>query len=121
MTRPAAEKDWPFGIAPHAFARLQSLFDRTPGLLRVWIYGSRARGDQRSSSDIDLAFAHEAGSAAVGLVSAVEDLELIYRSDVLNLADPISAELSARIARDRKLFWEPRRHAVQRHHLGQPL
>lgn len=118
MTVPDVEKNGPFGIASQAFARLQGLFDQTPGLLRVWLYGSRARGDQRSSSDIDLAFEHEAGSDAVGLASAVEDLELIYRSDVLNLADPISAELRSRIERDRKVFWEPRRYAVQRHHLG---
>ena len=36
-----------FGIAPGTLRKLRALFDRTPGLERVWVYGSRARGDYR--------------------------------------------------------------------------
>ena len=44
-----------FGVSPGAVQRLYRLFESTPGLARVWIFGSRARGLHRPESDIDLA------------------------------------------------------------------
>jgi hypothetical protein len=40
MSETASSAKWAFGIAPNVFAKLQSLFERTPGLERVWVYGS---------------------------------------------------------------------------------
>lgn len=36
-------------------ARLRNVFARYPGVAAVWLFGSRARGRARTSSDIDLA------------------------------------------------------------------
>ena len=44
-----------YGIAPSSVAKLRSLFDSTPDLSKVWIFGSRAVGTARIESDIDLA------------------------------------------------------------------
>src|SRR5665811_560698 len=118
MTQAAAEKDWPFGIAPNAYGRLQALFDKTPDLARVWVYGSRARGDHRPTSDIDLAVEWQTPDKPWGLSAALEELELIYRTDLVNLNDKLNAEFRQRIERDRKIFWEPRRHATQASALG---
>ena len=113
------EDRWPFGIAPHSFAKLQSAFDQLPGLARVWVYGSRARGDYRRESDIDLAIewddAVEPHPSASG---AVESLELIYRVDVVDLASRLADDFRQRIERDRKVFWEPRRQVASPEEIG---
>ena len=44
-----------FGISRSAALALRRLFERTPGIERVWVFGSRARGKARENSDIDLA------------------------------------------------------------------
>ena len=43
------------GIAPGSLAKLLAVFDQTPNVERVVLFGSRARGDFRHESDIDLA------------------------------------------------------------------
>ena len=118
MSESPAAANWPFGIAPNAFARLQALFENTPDLARVWVYGSRARGDYRPSSDIDLAVEWQTPGKQGALSSGLEDLELIYRADLVNLADTLAPEFRARIERDRKVFWEPRRAAVNASSVG---
>jgi type III restriction enzyme len=110
--------DWQFGIAPNVFAKLQALFERTPGLGRVWVYGSRGRGDSRPSSDIDFAVEWQTPDKHWTLSSGLEELELIYRTDLVNLADNLAPEFRSRIERDRKLFWEPRRAAVNAASVG---
>lgn len=113
MTEKAAESEnWLFGIAPRAVARLRGLFESTPGLAKVWVYGSRGRGDYRPASDIDLAVEWEAGNGPSGLPTALEDLQLIYRIDLVNLADKLAPDFRGRIERDRKIFWEPRRRSA---------
>jgi type III restriction enzyme len=113
MTEKAAESaNWLFGIAPRAVARLRGLFESTPGLAKVWVYGSRGRGDYRPTSDIDLAVEWETGNGPSGLPGAVEDLQLIYRIDMVNLRDKLALDFRGRIERDRKIFWEPRRRSA---------
>jgi len=43
--------DVTFGISPGAIDRLKNLFDATPNLAGVWIFGSRAQGTPRLSSE----------------------------------------------------------------------
>ena len=42
-------------IAPSTVAKLVRLFEQAPSLEQVLLFGSRARGDFRKESDIDLA------------------------------------------------------------------
>ncbi len=99
------------GIAPAALAKLTALFDRTAGLDRVWLFGSRARGDHREASDIDLAIEAPGmeRQAWSQFEAGVEKLGLIYRIDLINLAWVSEPPFRERIERDRKLFWAPRR------------
>ncbi len=109
----------PFGIGPAHVAKLHRLFERWPGVERVWIYGSRARGDHRRESDIDLAVdAPKMPPAGFsGLSLAIEELGLIYKVDVVLLQEVGDPAFRSRIERDRKLFWEPRTRAA---HASEP-
>lgn len=105
----------PFGIAPTSAAKLARLFEAAPGLDRVWIYGSRARGDHRDGSDIDLAVDAPGMSSSEfsALSGRLEALGLIYRTDLLRLQDVQDEAFRARIERDRKVFWELRTRSAQ--------
>ena len=98
-----------FGIAPSSLAKLRALFDATPGLLRVWIFGSRALGHQRPESDIDLAVDAPGLSLhdRLALRDGLERLGLLYRIDLVFLQDPLGAEFIANILRDKREFWAP--------------
>ncbi|MDP2371842.1 DEAD/DEAH box helicase family protein [Rhodoferax sp.] len=109
-----------FGVAPGSAAKLYALFDASDGIGAVWVYGSRARGDHRRESDIDLAVDAPGLSPQQfsRIRSRIDALELIYRLDIVHLQDVVGAEFRARIERDRKLFWEPRRHAANAASVG---
>ena len=103
-----------FGVEPYISTKLVRVLDAFPGIDAVWIYGSRARGSHRKESDVDLAVDAPSLDNAqfVALKSQIENLEVIYRLDILHLQRVGSDVLKQQILRDRKLFWEPRRHNV---------
>ncbi len=103
-----------FGIAPYIVTKLVRVLDAFPGLDRVWIYGSRARASHREESDIDLAVDAQwlDDRQFLALKSQIEDLELIYRLDVVHLQSVSSEVFKHHILRDRKVFWEPRRYSA---------
>lgn len=95
------------GLGKDSLARLLALFEACEGLARVWVFGSRARGDYRDASDLDLvADLPDADPTSFArLKSALEDLELVQRIDLVRWQDALDAGFRERILRDRKLFW----------------
>lgn len=103
--------DETFGISAPSLRQLRGLFESTPALDRVWIFGSRATGRARANSDIDLAFdAPTMGAeAARRLVLAIEDLPTLYRIDAVHWQGVADATLREEIERDRKTLWQSSR------------
>lgn len=101
--------DSPFGIAPTVAAKLRRVFESTPAIQQVWVYGSRGRGDHRPTSDIDLMVdAPEMSDQQFSsLRCRVDDLELIYRIGLDWWQRVGSAAFRENVERDRRVFWEP--------------
>lgn len=97
--------------AANAFARTPALrqlleqAQQTLTLRRVWLFGSRSRGDARDDSDIDLAFEHDSRPEewADFVNSALDQAPVLLDLDLVDLrrADP---ELRERILREGTLL-----------------
>ena len=74
------------------------------GLKRVLLFGSRARGDYRKTSDIDLAVS--GGDAVRFSLEAEEVISTLLFFDVVNLDGPVQKELLESIQREGKILYE---------------
>jgi type III restriction enzyme len=108
------------GIAPASAARLVALFDETPGIERVVLFGSRGRGDFRPQSDIDLAVDAPGmdGTQFRHLTRWLEELGLLYHVDMVLLQDKLDERFRGFIERDGRTFWRPRRHVADIEAIG---
>ena len=73
-----------FGLSDRELASIRAIFAEMPDVEAV-IFGSRARGDYRESSDIDIALMGEnvSVSQAAQLEERLDDLLLPYRIDLV--------------------------------------
>lgn len=108
------------GIAPHTLAKLTQLFERTPGLRQVLVFGSRAQGNFRNESDLDLAVdAPELDAAGFAQLEAqVRRLGLLYPVDLVRLQDPLAERFRQQIELHGKPFWVPASGVAEVHELA---
>ena len=101
-----------FGLSSRILADLRQVFRRFPEVERVLIYGSRARGDYQPYSDIDLAIVAPTMTPQrfAELWSALEDLPLIFRLDVVHWDRLGNPRLKEEIRRQGKILYQ-RNHA----------
>ena len=113
--------DESFGMEAGSLLAIRRLCEQTPGLSRVWIFGSRSRGDHRERSDIDLV-ADAPGwslSDSLAFADALKHLPMVYPVDCSWWQEPgLQPEFVRQVERDRRVLWEPRRHPVQAQGLG---
>jgi len=80
-------KDITFGLSPRDFKLLIDILSmHSNNLLRVSLFGSRARGDYQSGSDIDLAVLYRDPTKAYLLYDAFNQSTLPYKVDLIDLA-----------------------------------
>ena len=81
----------------HRFAQIE----------RIYLFGSRARGDAQPRSDIDLAISCPMADARVwaSICEAVDDADTLLRIDVVRLEEA-SPELAGRIIEEGRLIYE---------------
>ncbi len=97
-----------FGLSSEVIARLCQVFARHPEIERVVIYGSRAKGNFRAGSDIDLTFEGDAIDLPLMLKieNELDDLLLPYQLDLSILAHIDDADLREHIARIGQVLYQ---------------
>ncbi len=72
-----------FGLAPSIVAMIRGVFARHPAVTEVRVYGSRAKGNYRAGSDIDLSIMDEHVSSAqlMQIETEFDELPTLYSID----------------------------------------
>jgi type III restriction enzyme len=98
-----------FGLSRATADDLRRLFERTPGIEAVWMFGSRARGTARPESDVDLAVDAPgmAPAAFDALQGALMDLPTLHKIDAVHWQTVVEPVFRTEIERDRRVFWQP--------------
>ena len=97
-----------FGLSQSTIATLHEIFKRYAGLEKVIVYGSRAKGNYKTGSDIDLTLVGKALSLddMMKIKSDLDDSSLPYLVDV-SLFDQLDNEsLRDHIQRVGVVFYE---------------
>lgn len=99
--QPEMTETRPFGLAPNVIAQLRAELARTPHLQRALIFGSRAKGNYRHGSDIDIALFGPQLTLAdlLDLDGRIDDLLLPYQVDLCQVDTLENAELLDHIER----------------------
>lgn len=99
-----------FGLDAGLARQLRDFFARREGVERVWIYGSRTRGEEHARSDVDLAVDAPGLDAYqfAALERALEELMLVRKVELVHWQAIGDERFRGEIESDRKIFWEPR-------------
>jgi predicted nucleotidyltransferase len=97
-----------YGLSEEVLEKIRGVFARFPEVAKAVLYGSRAKGNFKPGSDIDLTLEGDALSADLRAViaSALDDLMLPYTID-LSLRSSISdADLKEHVDRVGTVLYE---------------
>jgi predicted nucleotidyltransferase len=83
-------------------AVLRAAFRRFPWVREVLVFGSRATGQARRASDLDLSISAPDATAGewLELAEALDDAPLIYELDLVRTEQTTNARLKEKIARE---------------------
>lgn len=89
-----------FGLNEKTIQQINSVFGSFPEINKVILYGSRAKGNYRSNSDIDLTIIGEISfSQLLKIELLLDDLLLAYKIDLSNYKNIENPELKNHINR----------------------
>lgn len=92
-----------FGIKDTVLNEIRSLAEKH-GVNKVILFGSRARGDYRRTSDIDLAAA--GGNISEFMLDVDEQTSTLLKFDIIDLDGPMQKELMDSIEREGIVIYE---------------
>jgi predicted nucleotidyltransferase len=97
-----------YGLSDQDIRSLQEVFSRHASIEKAILYGSRAMGNQRYNSDIDLTLTGEALnlSEQFRIEQELDDLLLPYRIDLSLLSSISNPDLLDHIRRVGLVFYE---------------
>ena len=96
-----------YGLTEEAISLINSVFTAHPSIKEVKIYGSRAKGNYRTGSDIDLCiYADELADNELSKIkNELDDLPTLYSIDLCKYATIENTELKEHIDRVGKCFY----------------
>ncbi|HHU25014.1 MAG TPA: nucleotidyltransferase domain-containing protein [Bacteroidales bacterium] len=96
-----------FGLSDEVIADLCAVFRQYPNVQEVLIFGSRAKGDYRNGSDIDLAIKGDNTTFGdlMDISCDIDDLGLLYKVDLLLYAQEKETPVGQQIDATGKLFY----------------
>lgn len=97
-----------FGLKEHQIASIHQCFKNFEGIVEVIIYGSRAKGDFRNGSDIDLSIIDDGRLTFRDLLQIqvqLDELMLPWKMDISLLKQIDNDELVDHIERVGKVFY----------------
>lgn len=95
-----------FGLPDRTIELINNLFASFKEINEVKIFGSRARGDFKKGSDIDLALFGKINEKLLRhITSELDELPTPYKFDVLNYNDIDNNALKNSINNDGKIFY----------------
>lgn len=97
-----------FGLSERIRADFERVFTQYQAIERVLIFGSRAKGNARAGSDIDLAVVSSGMTDAefARLWSEIDDLPLVFKVDLLHWDRLANPALQDKIQREGVSFYE---------------
>jgi type I restriction enzyme S subunit len=97
-----------YGLTETAVGKIRAVFARFPAIEKAVLYGSRAKGNFKPGSDIDLTLYGEALTSDLcsAIASALDDLLLPYTIDLSVFEELNHAKLREHIERVGVLFYE---------------
>jgi len=81
-----------YGLDQSVIRKIQSALSDFPQISSAILYGSRAKGNFRNGSDIDLTLKTDGDDSLkllIGVMDALDDLDLIYRFDISLLSETV--------------------------------
>jgi predicted nucleotidyltransferase len=96
-----------FGLSEKVIERINEVFTEKIGVNRVVIYGSRAKGNYRKGSDIDLCImdANLTLNDIIELAGSLDELMLPYEIDLSDYNKLTNENLKDHIKRVGRIFW----------------
>lgn len=96
-----------YGLKPDTISRINRVFEAHPEIKQAVLYGSRAKGNYRAGSDIDLCLKGEALTLTqlLKIENELDDLLLPYKIDLSLFQALDSAELIDHIHRVGVVFY----------------
>jgi uncharacterized protein len=97
-----------YGLPDTAIEKIKAVFASTPEVTKVVLYGSRAKGNYKPGSDIDLTMHGAALNTALcgEIAEKLDELLLPYMIDLSVFAELKHPELEAHIERAGVVFYE---------------
>ena len=97
-----------YGLPEHTVAQIRAVLAQYPEVERAVLYGSRAKGNYKPGSDIDLTLhgADLTSQRCATIAEALDDLLLPYTIDLSVFSELKHPELEAHIQRVGVVFYE---------------
>ncbi|MCL2753317.1 MAG: nucleotidyltransferase domain-containing protein [Defluviitaleaceae bacterium] len=97
-----------FGLRQSDIDIIQKIGRDNPKIMRIFVYGSRSRGNYRKGSDVDLAFVGEVSSRDIAWISSElnEELPTPYFYDVVHYDTIADEDFKRRVAEEGKVVYE---------------